>query len=310
MADVANDLPVINMLAAAKAQQLIAGAEERYDAALNEIVEVISGRPNIEIVLLAGPSSSGKTTTANKLTQKLLVAGHKAYTISLDDFYRNAVDAIVDDNGKADYETVNALQLDLLKAVLKNLVETRRSFIPRYDFDTGIRTDGAFEIILKPGDVVILEGLHALNPIIYGALPADALLKVYISVSTRIYDGQGNVWLTKRDLRLVRRTVRDYKFRSSSVENTFDMWDDVLDGEHKYLAPFKYCADMLIDSIHNYEPCVFKEEVTRLLSSVSPNSVWYSKAQRLCRLLAHFQPIPVSLVPENSLLREFLGNKM
>ncbi len=310
MADVINTLACINELAADNTQQFILNAENRYDESLNKIVERICNNPDIEIVLLAGPSSSGKTTTANKINEKLDACGHKAYTISLDDFYRNAKDAIIDEEtGKPDYESVNSLQLDLLSAVLQKLVEQRKSFIPRYDFDSGVRTDEAFEIELKLGDVVILEGLHALNPLIYSALPSHALLKLYISVSTRIYDDKGHVLMTKRDLRLIRRTVRDFQFRSSSVENTFNMWADVLEGENKYLSPFKYCADILIDSIHNYEPCVFRNEALRLFKTVDKDSSWYNETQRLTDKLIQFNSIPKDIVPENSLLREFLGKK-
>ena len=232
----------------------------------------------------------------------LALKGHKAYTISLDDFYRNSVDAIIGDDGKPDYETVHALDLDLLEKVLKKLVKDRNALIPRFDFDTGIRTDNAFEISLNEGDVVILEGLHALNPIIYGNLPSDALLKIYISVSTRIYDDSGYVLLTKRDLRLIRRTVRDFHSRSSSVENTFDMWDGVLDGENKYLAPYKYCADILVDTIHNYEPCVFKSKALELFRTVKKDSIWYSEVERLTEKLIRFSYIPEEKVPLSSLI--------
>ncbi len=307
MADVINTVCAINQLVSEDTEGLIFRAEKRYDDALEEIVKIICENRSIEIVLLAGPSSSGKTTTAKKLSSKLSALGHKAYTVSLDDFYRNAVDAIVDENGKPDYESVNSLELGLLSDVLSALVNERRAFIPRYDFDSGIRTDKDFEIILADGDVVILEGLHALNPIIYSALPANALLKLYISVSTRLCDSEGHALLTKRDLRLIRRTVRDFRFRSSSVENTFDMWADVLEGEQKYLAPYKYCADILIDSIHNYEPCVFKNEAVKLFETVDENSRWYNETKRLESKLIQFETISREKLPEDSLLREFLG---
>lgn len=307
MADVINLLSDINELALNDTVAFISRAEKRYDDALNTIVEKITNNHDIEIVLLAGPSSSGKTTTANKINEKLQEVGHKAYTISLDDFYRHASEAIIDENGNPDYETVYALDLDLLKTVLNNLISERKSYIPRYDFDSGHRTDKAFEIDLLPGDVVILEGLHALNPVIHEHLPANALLKLYISVSTRIYDDDNSVVFTKRDLRLVRRTVRDFKHRNSPVEKTFGMWENVLEGEQKYLAPYKYCADILIDSIHNYEPCVFKERAIEIFKTVPSDSVWYNETQRLTKKLERFVTIPETSVPEQSLLyREFL----
>lgn len=308
MADVINTLSQINYEAQNDTAAFISAAEERYSFALDCVVERIINNKCVEIVLLAGPSCSGKTTTANKLRERLADKGHKAYTISLDDFYRNSTDAIIGDDGKPDFETVHALDLDLLEKVLKKLVKERTAKIPRFDFDTGIRTDNAFEITLDEGDVVILEGLHALNPIIYGYLPAEALLKIYISVSTRIYDDSGYVILTKRDLRLIRRTVRDYHSRSSSVENTFDMWDGVLEGENKYLAPYKYCADILIDTIHNYEPCVFKSRALELFKTVEPDSVWFAETQRLTEKLVLFSDIAEEEVPRSSLLIcEFLG---
>lgn len=308
MADVINTLSQINYEAQNDTPAFISAAEERYSFALDCVVERIINNKCVEIVLLAGPSCSGKTTTANKLRERLADKGHKAYTISLDDFYRNSTDAIIGDDGKPDFETVHALDLDLLEKVLKKLVKERTAKIPRFDFDTGIRTDNAFEITLDEGDVVILEGLHALNPIIYGYLPAQALLKIYISVSTRIYDDSGYVILTKRDLRLIRRTVRDYHSRSSSVENTFDMWDGVLEGENKYLAPYKYCADILIDTIHNYEPCVFKSRALELFKTVEPDSVWFAETQRLTEKLVLFSDIAEEKVPRSSLLIcEFLG---
>lgn len=306
MADVINTLTQLNHEAVISTTDFIFEAEKRYNDTLDLVVERILNNKAIEIVLLAGPSSSGKTTTANKINEKLHQVGHKAYTISLDDFYRNAADAIIGDDGKPDYETVHALDLDLLASVLNTLVKERTALIPRFDFDTGIRTDNAFEIVLNDGDVVILEGLHALNPLIYSYLPSDALLKIYISVSTRIYD-DSYVLLSKRDLRLIRRTVRDYQFRSSSVENTFEMWASVLEGENKYLAPYKYCADILIDSIHNYEPCVFKKRALELFNDINPDSIWHCEAERLRQKLELFADIPQELVPESSLLREFLG---
>lgn len=307
MADVINTLSDINELALTDTKRFIARAEARYDDKLNEIVDKISKHQNIEIVLLAGPSSSGKTTTANKINEKLQKIGHKAYTISLDDFYRHADEAIIDEDGKPDYETVNALDLDLLRDVLNNLVKERKASIPQYNFDTGRRTDNAREIVILPGDVVILEGLHALNPVIHEFLPSETLLKLYISVSTRIYEDDSTVLFTKRDLRLIRRTVRDFRHRNSSVENTFSMWENVLEGEQKYLAPYKYCADILIDSIHNYEPCVFKERAIELFNTVSKDSIWYNETQRLTEKLLKFETISEERVPEDSLLaREFL----
>ena len=258
-------------------------------------------------VLVEGAKWCGKTTTAEKISQKLDELGHTAYTVSLDDFYKNRSEFEPGEDGKPDYETVSALELDLLNQVLIGLMEHGRSSLPKYDFIAGKRCDNAFEIRLDPGDVVIFEGLHALNPVISDRLPQSGLLKLYVSVSTRIYRSDDTVQLTKRDLRLVRRMIRDYHFRSSSVENTFSLWDKVLEGEEKYLAPFKYNADLQLDSIHNYEPCVFRGEAMRLLDTVPETSEWFTEACRLRSELEQFEALPTTLVPQDSLMREFLG---
>lgn len=309
MLDVINRFSEINALASADAQKLICRAEQRYDDLIAQIAEHINKNPSIEVVLLAGPSSSGKTTTAKKIQQKLGYLGHKAYTISLDDFYRHAKDAIIDKNGKPDFETVYALDLDLLNKVFAELVTNRRSVIPKYDFDLGVRFDDDRELILNEGDVVIVEGLHALNPIVYEKLPAESMLRLYVSVSTRIYKTADEVCLTKRDIRLIRRSIRDFQFRNSPIENTLEMWNDVLSGEQKYLAPYKYCADIQVDSFHSYEPCAFRDEAIALFSSVKEESPWRYKAGEIIKALTLFNAIPSASVPEDSLLREFLGNK-
>lgn len=309
MADVLNTLQDINTMAQNYPERLIDRAEERYNEIISEAQKRACSDSKSEIILLAGPSSSGKTTTAKKIAVKLMEQGHMAYTVSLDDFYKNWEDAIIDENGNRDFETVHALDLECLSSTLKSLIYDGFAMIPQYDFDTGKRKEKLVELKLNEGDVVIVEGLHALNPIIYGDLPSDRLLKIYISVSTRIYDNGGNVLMTKRDLRLIRRTIRDYQFRNSSVENTFSMWQSVLDGENKYLAPYKYCADILIDSIHNYEPCVFKREALELFRTVPKDSIWYGETQRLSKSLEDFYSLSPSMVPDSSLMREFLGSK-
>lgn len=307
MADVLNRVQEINACARSEPDCFVRRAENRYDELLDQTVGRICGG-EAHLVLLAGPSSSGKTTTAAKIRQKLTDQGHIAYTVSLDDFYKNRSEFEPDEDGKPDYEAVSALELDLLYQVMVDLVRHGHARLPHYDFLLGRRIDNALELQLTPGDVVIFEGLHALNPVISERLPQNALLKLYVSVSTRIYCGDGTVQMTKRDLRLVRRMVRDYRFRNSSVENTFSLWDKVLEGEQKYLSPYKFNADIQLDSIHNYEPCVFHGEALRLLDTVPENSEWFSEACRLRRQLEPFEALSPALVPDQSLMREFLGN--
>ena len=164
-------------------------------------------------------------------------------------------------------------------------------------------------LVLSPSDVIIVEGLHALNPAITDKLPADRLLKIYINVSSRIYDEKNNIILNKRNMRFIRRMVRDYKFRGNSVEKTFKLWLNVQTGEDLYLFPYRDNADIKINTIHLYETCVLKDMAIKLLSELSPDSEFYRQSQRLIKSLQKFPEIDSSLVPDTSLLREFIGPK-
>jgi uridine kinase len=257
--------------------------------------------------MLAGPSSAGKTTTALRLKTALENLGVNTFTISLDDFYKNREDSPRLPDGTPDFETVNALDLPLLSKTLNTLMEKGAADIPVFDFVTGSRSDKINRIELGKSDVVVVEGLHALNPVITQTLPAQRLLKMYINVSSRIYDKDGDIILNKRNMRLIRRMTRDIRSRGSSFENTLSMWNTVGAGEDKYLFPFRDEADIKINTIILYESCVFRNIAIPMLGEISRSSVHYSDAQRLIRGLERFEPLSPEYVPENSLLREFLG---
>lgn len=154
--------------------------------------------------------------------------------------------------------------------------------------------------------MLIVEGIHALNPVITDSLPSENLMKLYVSVSSRISDEDGDVLMSKRDLRFVRRLVRDYYHRASSVERTYDLWGSVQRGEDKYIFPYSHLAAEKIDSLHAYEPCVFRALAVPMLGSVGSGSEWYDEAQMMIERLERFEPLPVDVIPENSLLREFM----
>jgi uridine kinase len=230
------------------------------------------------------------------------------HVVSLDDFYLNRDQVPVDAEGNPDFESVYALDLKLIDSCLQSLLSGEETYLPSFDFETGERDDRANYFRLADHDVIIVEGLHALNPIVTGNIPEDFLYKIYISVSSRIYNEESeDIILNKRNLRFIRRMVRDYKFRASSVDNTYRMWDSVRMGEDKYLFAFKDYADMRINTIHIYEPCVFKDIAIEMLSSVKEDSIYYRDARRLVRALNKFTQIDTDKVPEDSLLREFLG---
>ncbi len=280
---------------------------EAYHHKVDSVAEAIYANPHKKIVMLAGPSSSGKTTTAAILSMDINQMGGRAYTVSLDDFYNpRSVGYPLDENGEPDYECVEALDIDYLHLKLRELVEKGKASLPAFDFESGERIDGAKEIELSEHDVIIVEGLHALNPVITDTLSEENLYRLYVSVSTRVYEDDGSVLLSRRDLRFIRRMVRDVSFRSTPVERTFEIWQSVARGEDRYLFPFEHLADTRIDSFHPCEPCVFAKRAMRLLSGVK-NPEYAEKANLLLNKLSLFRNIDYSLLPADSLLREFLG---
>lgn len=287
--------------------QFLFRCSEEYHGKVRTAAEKIFSDKSKKIVMLAGPSSSGKTTTAKILSEYINTLGGKAYTVSLDDFYHpHSVGYPLDENGKPDYECVEALDVELLHSKLRELSDGRKSSLPVFDFKTGERINNAKTIELKENDVIIFEGLHALNPVITDNLDSEELFRIYVSVSSRVYDKNGEVLLSKRDLRFIRRMVRDFSFRSTSVEFTFEVWQSVTRGEDKYLFPYEYLADMKLDSFHPCEPCVFSQRATELLSYVE-NAAYKEKSSRLARTLSLFDNTDYSLLPDDSLLREFTG---
>lgn len=290
----------------------IGRCERRYENILRQAVREIVAKPEKnKIVMLAGPSSSGKTTGANKIARNISRMGYNAYVVSLDDFYKDRDEIPFGPDGKQDFETVYALNLDLVSECLRGLAEDGHAFIPHFDFETGRRTDNVIDLYLEPGDVVVVEGLHALNPIITETLTGGSLTKMYVSVASDIYfdkeDRPGEMYLERKEIRFLRRTIRDYHSRNSSVANTYNMWPKVLEGEVKYLDPYKETSDYILDSIHPYEICIYKDIAMQLLQELPADNENYDHAQLLMERLSHIESISKSLVPRTSLLREFIG---
>lgn len=306
MDNVMNTLECINKKALNNSQEFINECEAEYKKIIDKIVDRILNEDGREIVMLAGPSSAGKTTTARKIKEKLLQNSVKTYVLSLDDFYLNREDIPYLPDGTQDYETVYALDLGRLEKDLNALLRGEMVRTPVFDFTTGKRSETEFnDIMLGSEDVVIIEGLHALNPVITEKIQGK-LLKIYINVSTRIYDGD-DVLLNKRTFRFIRRMVRDYKFRDSTVENTCRLWKNVTKGEDEYLFPYRDNADIKADTIHLYEPCVMKHQALRMISDCEVSEEYKEDIQNIVNALEKFNDIPENMVPEDSLLREFLG---
>ena len=225
--------------------------------------------------------------------------------ISLDDFYRSQGDIYFFEDGTVDYETVKALDVDYIGECLHRLMNEGRCKLPRFSFKTKKR-EYYVETVAEQDDIIIVEGLHALNPVITDQLEDEQMVKIYVSVSTRIFDGD-EVLMSKRDIRLVRRMIRDYHHRDSSPENTFYLWNGVRMGEDRYLFPFEDRADIKIDSIHPYEVCAFKDVAIKVLDRTDKKSVYYPAAQALKEKISKFISIGEASVPEGSLLNEFIG---
>lgn len=296
----------INRVFVNNPQVFVETCEDEYKRSIAEFTERVCAREGHTLVMLAGPSSSGKTTTASILAANLAQHGRGAVTVSLDDFYLSRDEVPLFEDGTPDFESVYALDIPMIASCLKKLDAQGECDLPIFSFQKGCREDFTRHVCIDDNDVVIVEGLHALNPVITDPLPEEDLLKLYISVSTRIYDDDGKVFLTKRDLRFIRRMVRDFKHRNSPVERTFELWKGVRKGEDRYLFPFACNADVRINTMHLYEPCVFKSVAINHLEDVPASSPYYEKACQLIEKLSAFETMSLENVPECSLLNEFL----
>ncbi len=306
MSKLTNEIEYINEFAKSNPQEFIEKCEQRYNNIISSVSKTICDKGERQVVMLAGPSSSGKTTTAGKICGECKNRGVNAFVLSLDDFYLDRDDIPLLPDGTRDFETVYALDLDCFAEVVNALLRGETVRTPVFDFVTGCRLKDKYnEITLGKKDIVIIEGLHALNPIITDKISGN-LFKIYISVSSRIYNQNGKIILNKRNIRFVRRLVRDFKFRGSSADYTYTLWKNVTYGEDKYLFPYRNFADIKINTVHLYEPCVLKKQALALLESEISDDYAYD-VQRLRDALKKFEDIDEEAVPKDSLLREFLG---
>lgn len=303
-----NHLEQINDAALSAPERMIEEVEEAYHNNLFNIARQVVRRGKCRILMLSGPSSSGKTTTAHMLQRELAELGEDSVIVSMDDFYLGANQAPILPDGTYDYEAVEALNVPLAKQCLSDLLLTGRCDMPVFDFHNRKPADYTRPLELKDNAVAIIEGIHALNPVFTQHLPRERVMKLYTSVKQGIKDANGTV-ISPMDLRLVRRLVRDYYFRNTSLERTFSMWPNVVAGENKYIRPYRHTSDVTVNSIHIYEPCVLRNQAIPLLRSIAPDSPWFQRARELEARLMRFEPIDSDLVPEDSMLREFIGQK-
>lgn len=294
----------INKLSRKYPSEMIRREEITYHARVHDIAETVAKNGNIRLILLAGPSGSGKTTTANLISDAIRACGEKSIVISLDDFYKVHDDPTYPrcPSGERDFECPEALDLALISKTLRAITDGLPFSVPKYDFKTGSRAS-ITEYGPAHDGCIIIEGLHALNPKISDHLLPEKIYKIFVSVSTNI-NVDGKRILSGRKVRFVRRLVRDSIYRGADAERTLKMWQGVLQAEDVYLYPYKSTADIAFDTFHIFELGVMKPFAERLLTEELADREPY--VATVLDALRQMEEIDVGLVPENSLIREFI----
>ena len=288
-------------------KKLIEIGEKDYVSEITAVAKRISDNDDIKIVALAGPSGSGKTTSAHILCEKLETMGEKTTIVSLDDFYLEADKLpLLPDNTK-DLESVHSLNIPLIRECFYNIIKTGKAYIPKFDFKSGKSIPNAKQVDITGRGIIIVEGLHALNPIITDLVPKENIFKIYISVNCSILDAFGEQLLSSRQIRLARRSLRDSVFRGYPVEQTLSLWNKVIDGERKYLYCHKSSADAHIKTLHIYEPCVYRDSFLKLKQQINKGTPCYEYFMRTADALEKFCSISDEFIPDSSLVREFIG---
>ena len=292
-----------------KARYVVNLSETLHDHRYAEIANEIATRPGVKLVLIAGPSSSGKTTSSKRLALHMRVNGLNPIVISLDDYFRNRVDTPRDANGDYDFECLEALDIPFLNQQLEQLFAGKRVEIPKYDFPSGTRKFEGQYLQLTENDVLIMEGIHGLNPALTPQIPRADKFQLYVSVLTPLSIDK-DTRMSSRDYRLLRRMVRDNQFRGMTAEDTILRWPSVRAGEEKYILPFKKRADAQFNSALFYEIPMLKCYAEPLLQLIPSTSAAFEEARRLLSLIRSviaMTPIDVYHIPPTSIIREFIG---
>ena len=281
-------------------------SEALQEKKIAKIAEDIANRKGVKLVLLAGPSSSGKTTSCKRLSIQLAVNGLKPLQISLDDYFVDREKTPKDANGEYDYESIYALDLQLINDQFNALFRGEEVELPKYDFQTGKSKKSGKKLKMNDNNVLVVEGIHALNPELTAQIPNEQIFRVYASALTTILLDNHN-YIPTTDNRLLRRIIRDYKYRGVSAQETIHRWPSVRAGENKWIFPFQENADAMLNTAMLYELAVIKMQAEPLLQQVPENCEEYAEAYRLLKFLKYFKGIPYNNLPPTSLLREFLG---
>jgi len=281
-------------------------SEALQEKKIAKIAEEIASRKGVKLVLLAGPSSSGKTTSCKRLSIQLAVNGLKPLQISLDDYFVDREKTPKDASGEYDYESIYALDLDLINEQFNALFRGEEVELPKYDFQSGKSKKSGNRLKMTDNNVLVVEGIHALNPELTAHIPQEQIFRVYASALTTILLDNHN-YIPTTDNRLLRRIIRDNKYRGVSAQETIHRWPSVRAGENKWIFPFQENADAMLNTAMLYELAVIKTQAEPLLQQVPENCEEYAEAYRLLKFLKYFKGIPYNNLPPTSLLREFLG---
>ena len=289
-----------------EATNLINVSEALQEKKISQIADKIAAKKDIKVVLIAGPSSSGKTTFCKRLSVQLLASGVKPVQISLDDYFVNREETPKDEQGEYDYESIYALNIPLINEQFNALFNGQEVELPKYNFQTGSSEKSGNKLHLEENNVLVVEGIHALNPILTAQIPDDKKFKIYASALTTILLDNHN-YIPTTDNRLLRRIVRDYKYRGCSAQETIRRWPSVRSGENKWIFPYQEQADVMFNTAMLFELAVIKPQAEEVLEQVPENCEEYAEAYRLRKFLKYFSPLPFRDLPPTSLLREFLG---
>ena len=285
---------------------LINVSEALQEKKISQIADKIAGQKEIKVVLIAGPSSSGKTTFCKRLSVQLLASGVKPVQISLDDYFVNRAETPKDENGELDYESIYALNIPLINEQFNALFRGEEVELPKYNFQTGMSEKSGEKLHLGENNILLVEGIHALNPALTEQIADDKKFKIYASALTTILLDDHN-YIPTTDNRLLRRIVRDYKYRGCSAQETIHRWPSVRAGENKWIFPYQEQADVMFNTAMLFELAVIKTQAEEVLEQVPEKCDEYAEAYRLRKFLKYFAPLPFRNLPPTSLLREFLG---
>lgn len=287
--------------------EMIKVSEALHEKKVAQIADQIASREHRpKFILISGPSSSGKTTFSMRLRIQLMVNGIQPVLISMDNYFVNREDTPKDENGEWDFEHLHALDLDLFRQQLSDLLAGKEINLPHYNFETGKREYLGDTMQLKPDQICILEGLHALNPELTKDLPSDETFKIFVNALTTVNLDNHN-WIPTTDVRLIRRIIRDYKSRGYNALETIARCESVRRGEERWIYPYQEEADVMFNSALLFELAVLKRHAEPLLDAVPKYVDEYTDAHRLLKELSYFEPIPEKEIPPTSFLREFVG---